>query len=234
MIEITKSTPKPTSNTANDFFNNALNFIVSKPPTLLKSLTLVNSQIREEFLRMFCQKVIFQYTLDASAPDTAPFWKTPTQILDTMRTVRLKILANPGIVEEFDPRRVTGNWELKDRVFAMVNSMTKLEDLKLSIQASGNQLWNPIWLWHYTSQAFKESNVKAFKRMSFDLEGLNMHMHEPNHLERSDDGSWEWRCAQNHFLREDCDGPQPIRKFCSALYADCVVCDPDASSNTTI
>jgi hypothetical protein len=234
MTEFTKSNPRPTTNASNGLINNAYNFIVSKPPTLLKSLTLVNSQIRDEFLKIFSQKVLFQYTLDASAPDTAPLWKTPGHILSTMRTVRLKVLANPGIAEEFDPRRVTGNWALKDRVFAMVESMTKLEDLRLSIQASGNQLWNPLWLWHYTSQAFKESNVKAFKRMSFDLEGLNMHMHEPNHLERSRRGNWEWRCAQDHFLQYDCDGPQDIRQFCSALYAECNICDPDASSSTTI
>jgi len=232
--ETFKPAAKPRGNTANKMFQSALNFIIPKPPTLLKSLTLVNSQIRQEFLAVFSQKALFKYTLDATNPDIASFWKTPDTILDCMRTVRLKVLANPGIVSEFDPRQVEGDWELKDRVFAIVDSMTRLEDLRLSIQASGNQLWNPLWLWHYTSQAFKESKVTAFKSMTFHLEGPNMHMHEPNHLERGHHGNWEWRCAQNHFLREDCAGPQNIRKFCSALYAECIVCDPDASGNFTL
>jgi hypothetical protein len=142
-----------------------------------------------------------------------------------MRVVRLKILANPGLVDEFDPRRATGSWPLRDRVFKLMQNMTNLVDLRLSIEACGNQLWNPIWLWHYTSQAFKLSNVRAFKRMSFDLEGWNMR--EPNHLERNSHGDWEWRCAANHVVLADTVGHQPVRDFCAAIYAECKICEPD-------
>lgn len=195
------------------------------PPTpAFHALTLVNHQIREEFLQIYCQVSPFRFTLDASHPDGAALWKVSQSSLSQMRSVRLKILANPGIVGDFDPRQVSGSWTLRDRVFALMASMTKVEDLRLSIQAVGNQLWNPIWLWHYTSQAFKVSEIYAFRRMSFDLEGWNMK--EPNHLERNEKGFWEWRCAGNHFVQADTDGPQLIRKFCAALYADCRICDP--------
>jgi len=190
---------------------------------IFKALTLVNHEIRAEFLQIFRQKAMFRFTLDASHPESANLWKIPLSILSSMRTVRLKILANPGLVGEFDPRRATGDWILRDRVFELMQKMTHLEDLRLSIQACGNQLWNPIWLWHYTSQAFKVSDIQAFKRMSFDLEGWNMR--EPNHLERNDRGVWEWKCAENHFVLPDTDGPQPIRSFCAAIYAECKVCE---------
>jgi len=200
------------------------------PTPVFRALTLVNHQIRGEFLQMYRQLLPFRFTLDASQADGASLWKVSPQSLALMRSVRLKILANPGIVGvgNFDPREVTGSWILRDRVFVLMECMTKLADLSLSIQASGNQLWNPLWLWHYTSQAFKVSNIHAFRRMSFEMEGWNLR--EPNHLERIN-GLWEWRCADNHLIQADTDGPQPIRKFCEALYKECQVCDMRPSTN---
>jgi hypothetical protein len=193
-----------------------------QPTPVFRALTLVNHQIREEFLQIYRKVLPFRFTLDASQTDDASLWKVSPDSLASMRSVRLNILANPGIVGEFDPREVTGSWSLRDRVFELIESMTRLEDLRLSIQACGNQLWNPIWLWHYTSQAFKVSEVHAFSRMSFDLEGWNMR--EPNHLQRIK-GVWEWRCSDNHFVQADTDGPQPIRSFCASLYAECRICE---------
>jgi hypothetical protein len=222
-FEANQQSPKSKGGTTTSRINQAIRALIPPPTPLFHAMTLVNRCVREEFLQIYYQKALFRFTLDASHADTAPFWKVPNLVLSSMRTVRLKILANPGIVGEFDPRRVTGSWNLRDRVFGLIDDMHKLEDLRLSIQACGNQLWNPIWLWHYTSQAFKVSEVKAFKRMSFDLEGWNMR--EPNHLERNEDGLWDWRCADNHFVQLDTDGPQPIRSFCAALYAECRICD---------
>lgn len=116
-------------------------------------------------------------------------------------------------------------------MLGVVEELDQLKDLKLSIQACGNQLWNPIWLWHYTSQSFKESGNKAFTRMSFDLEGWNMR--EPNHLERNHQGRWEWQCSEGHFVHDDVvKGAQPIREFCAALYAECTACN-GIETNTT-
>jgi hypothetical protein len=208
----------------------AIRALIPPPTPMYHAMTQVNRCMLEEFLQIYSQNAIFRFTLDASHAESASFWKVPDHILSSMRTVRLKVLANPGIVGEFDPRRETGSWNLRDRVFGLIDRMEKLEDLRLSIQAVGNQLWNPIWLWHYTSQAFKVSEVKAFKRMSFDLEGWNVR--EPNHLERNENGLWEWRCAENHYVLSDTDGPQPIRSFCAALYAECRICHPTEGSDT--
>jgi hypothetical protein len=196
--------------------------------SLLNSLTLVNRQVRDEFLLIFCQETTFCFTLDASNTDGDSFWKLAPNILSSIRKCRLRILATPGIVGAFDPRHVSGNWQLRDRVFSMLGRMDQLVDLQLSIQACGNQLWNPIWLWHYTSQSFKQNNMAAFSRMSFDLEGWNMR--DPNHLARRGPAwPWQWRCSAGHLVLPDPQGSQPIREFCGALYAECRVCDIPAS-----
>jgi len=101
--------------------------------------------------------------------------------------------------------------------------MKELQDMSLSIQACGNQLWNPLWLWHFTSQAFKESKVQAFRWIDFKLEGWTLR--EPNHLSRNAKGEWEWRCLENHCVQLDEVGNQPVRDFCSTLYAECRTCE---------
>jgi hypothetical protein len=195
------------------------------PYNLLKSITLVSHEIRKEFLQVYCQREAFTFTLDASHTDGDAFWKVTPQIIGKMRTCRLRILATPDIANGFDPRDVHGSWHLKDRVFALMSGMKHLKDFRLSIHACGNQLWNPIWLWHYTSQSFKESDVKVFKRMSFELEGMNMR--NPNHhLARNLEGSWEWRCAADHTVELDTVGRQDIRRFCNALCSLCPTCNP--------
>lgn len=229
--ESRSKSPKP-SVTMVSFIPKTIRSLIPPPSSLFHSLTLVNHIIRDEFVQIYCQKAVFNFTLEASDVDTDPFWRVSSHVLSQMRTVRLNILANPGTVGEFDPRRVTGSWKLRDRVFGVMRRMTNLEDLRLSIQASGNQMWNPILLWHYTSQAFKVSEVKAFKRMSFDLPGWNLR--EPNHLERNLFGGWEWRCTNNHIIQLDTDGPQPIRSFCAALYNPCRVCDPQQDEEDDI
>jgi hypothetical protein len=191
--------------------------------SLLSSLTLVNRQIHDEFLQVCCQKAMFNFTLDASHTNNDSFWKVTPSIIRRMHNCTLKVLATPGIVGAFDPRQVSGNWELQDQVFSRMAKMLRLTDLRLSIEACGNQLWNPIWLWHYTSQSFKESTNTAFNRISFDLQGWNLR--EPNHLARQGQ-AWEWRCSKDHFVLEDPQGNQPIRDFAGALYEQCPICDP--------
>jgi hypothetical protein len=105
-----------------------------------------------------------------------------------------------------------------------MESMKVLRDMSLNIQAAGNQLWNPVWLWHFTSQAFKESKVMAFKRMEFTLEGWDFR--EPNHMIRNEKGEWEWRCSQDHYMQDDISRRLAIREFCGALYDKCEVCEP--------
>jgi len=191
---------------------------------LLNNMCLVSKQFKKEYMGVYCRRATFHFTLDASiAPTERPFKISP-QTLSRVRKCALRILATPGIVGAFDPREATGDWLLRDKVFAAMDEMTALRDMTLSIQACGNQLWNPLWLWHFTSQAFKESKLKEFRRIDFTLEGWTLK--EPNHMARREDGEWEWRCAEDHMVQEDGEGQIPVRQFCSALYAECKVCSP--------
>ena len=174
---------------------------------------------------VFCRCATLHFTLDASiAPSECPF-KIPPETLSRIRKCTVRILATPGIVGTFDPREVTGDWPFRDKVFEAMQSMKSLTDMTLSIHACGNQLWNPLWLWHFTSQAFKESKVQAFRRIDFAVEVCTLP--EPNHIARRADGNWEWRCAEGHCVQEDREGQMPVRQFCVALFEKCRICDLD-------
>jgi len=165
----------------------------------------------------------FNFTLDASDTTLDRPFNIGAETLSRMRKCALRILATPGIVGAFDPREATGDWLLRDKVFEAMAQMKELQDMSLSIQACGNQLWNPLWLWHFTSQAFKASPIKAFRRIDFRLEGWTLR--EPNHLARNTKGEWEWRCSAHHCVQPDGHGEQPVRDFCAALYHECRICD---------
>ena len=197
--------------------------------SLLNSLTLVNRQIRDEFLVVFCQKTTFSFTLDASNTENDSFWKLSPRMLSSIRKCKLKLLASPGIVGAFDPRHASGRWVMRDKTILMLGKMQNLVDVQLSIQACGNQLWNPIWLWHYTSQSFKQITMAGFTRISFKLEE-EMKMREPNNLANGGTGPWHWRCSAGHRVLADPVGSQPIRQFCGALFADCNICDTQAQA----
>jgi hypothetical protein len=193
--------------------------------SLLNSLTLVNRQIHDEFLLVCCQKAMFSFTLDASHTHDDSFWKVTPSIIQKMHKCTLKILATPQIFGALDPRTVSsvrGDWVLQRRIFTRMATMLRLTDLRLSIEASGDPLWNPIWLWHYTSQSFKESTNTAFRRINFNLQAPILR--EPNHLARKGQ-TWEWRCSKDHFVLEDPQGSQPVREFAAALYEYCPICD---------
>lgn len=193
-------------------------------------MCLVSRQFRDEYMYVFCRCATFHFTLDASiTPSERPF-KIAPETLSRIRKCALRILATPGIVGAFDPREATGDWLLRDKVFEAMEDMKSLTDMTLSIQACGNQLWNPLWLWHFTSQAFKESKVQAFRRIDFTLEGWTLR--EPNHMARRADGNWEWQCAEGHCVQEDREGQMPVRQFCGALYAECRICDPGDHEKT--
>jgi hypothetical protein len=190
----------------------------------LNIMTLVSKQFRGEYMDVFSRLATFNFTLDASDTTHVRPFAISSRTLSRMRKCALKILATPGIVGAFDPREATGDWLLRDKVFDAMAEMKCLQDMTLEICAAGNQLWNPLWLWHFTSQAFKESPILAFKRIDFRLEGWTLR--EPNHLLRNANGEWEWHCSEGHCVQVDGSGQQPVREFCARLYVECRVCDP--------
>jgi len=193
---------------------------------------LVCKTIREEFLQVFCQKSPFFFALDEShTSGNGSLWKISPRVLRSIRKCRLRILATPDIVGAFDPRFVQGSWQLRDEVFALMAEMGQLQEFRLNIQACGNQMWNPLWLWHFTSQSFKESKIHAFNQITFDLKSDAVDMLEPNHLARNPDGDWEWHCAEGHYIQRDSEKTQLVRQFCNILYASCSICDGSEASD---
>jgi hypothetical protein len=166
------------------------------------------------------------------------------QPLNRNRGIPNPVVITPG---RFDPAAHAASaptWQFLHRTLKTIEAMPRLTELTVTIEAStGDQLWNPISLWHHTSQAFKQSKVTAFKRMSFGLEDWGLG-NEPNHLERhvvgeddeevvgemGEDGSgWQWRCSKGHFLRYDVAEEMPIRTFCQVVFR-CKQCDGDSDS----
>lgn len=187
----------------------------------INALPLVNKQMSQEFMAAFARKGLYKFELDASYAQSNPLWNLSAAHVGRIRYCKLVILATPRLVGGFDPRSITGPWDLQDRVFERMALMKQLKVLELSIEACGDELWNPILLWHYTSQRFKESGIKAFGKIGFDLRGWSMR--RPNYLARTGAG-WQWCCWAGHVIMEDVQGAQPVREFCEALYSDCALC----------
>ena len=119
--------------------------------------------------------------------------------------------------------------------------MPRLEGARVTVRAAGNQLWNPLWLWHYGSQAFKrlpaaaaDGKAPLLRRIDFALDAdiKGWLVQELNHLERGCErsGEWEWRCRRGHLVAADEAGAMPIRRFCTMLYRECGVCEPVAAA----
>ncbi|KAF2673125.1 hypothetical protein BT63DRAFT_421304 [Microthyrium microscopicum] len=194
------------------------------PPLSYTSLNAVSRQIREEFLHVYWQHGTLTFKLDASTFSTTPFLPLAPTVSRAIKSVHLRIFATPSLVGaegSFDPRNVSGDWALRDRVVAQLSGMRRLSDVSLTIRASGNQLWNPLWLWYHTSQRFKDSGLRTLGHMSFEMEDFTIR--EPNHMAREKGGRWEWRCREGHVVG-DAEVEQGIKPFCFSLYEDCMVC----------
>jgi hypothetical protein len=109
--------------------------------------------------------------------------------------------------------------------------MTTLKSMTLNIEACGNPLWNPLWLWYLTAQAFMESNVEALNRIEFTMKSWPG-MLPLTYLARAGQSmDWEWRCMEKGHLVEPAVKDMPIRPFCVRLYFVCHTCHPEADQN---
>ncbi|KIW05057.1 uncharacterized protein PV09_04212 [Verruconis gallopava] len=189
----------------------------------LTTMRLVSKAFGAEFFSTYLIHARPVFTLDASSPPLGDPFGIPKDYLPLVKNCTLRMIAKPGIVNAFDPRQASArDWTLRDAVFASMEQMTDLRNMTLTISACGNQLWNPVWLWHFTSQAFKESDVRAFKRIDFTMKEWNIRA--PHHLARSANGrGWEWRCERGHLVMKD-EEVQAVRAFSSSLYAKCRTC----------
>lgn len=237
---------------------------------MLPALTLASAALRAEFLHRYAARAEFRFALDAARPDAGALWALTRSSRALLRRAHVTVLVNPGSSapgpaappgapgtanpdeEErrrqqepfaFDPRSPPADaagWALPGRVHGALAQMPRLEGARVTVRAAGNQLWNPLWLWHYGSQAFKrlpastDPNAKGpmLRRIDFALDAdiKGWLVQELNHLERGDGDGWEWRCRRGHLVAADEPGAMPIRRFCTMLYRECGVCEPVAAA----
>lgn len=198
----------------------------------INNLSSVSKAFRSEFLEQYYRHSRHTFVLDASSALSDPPFRMPPQVtvdaLPTIRHCNLKLLATPGIGNAFDPREANADhWPLRDLVFASLTRMSTLRSMTLTIQACPNQMWNPVWLWHFTSQAFKKCEVAAFDRIEFNLDCLNFVQNTNCLVRKKGEGEgWSWCCCKGHWIVDDVKGVQAIRPFSGNLYRNCRVCEP--------
>ncbi|KAF2104311.1 hypothetical protein NA57DRAFT_51144 [Rhizodiscina lignyota] len=184
------------------------------------NIVFTNQQMHTEFTSVLCKKSTFKLFIEDDNHESELLWTISPAVTEAMRKCEVHIVATAGMTGCFDPRVAAADWPLRDKAFSELRKLVGLESMDLRIHARGSQIWNPIWLWHYTSQSFKVCEIKGFKEITFHLEGWSP---GENKLCRGD-GKWVWRCAKGHFVRDDTPGSMPIREFCKALYDECEEC----------
>jgi len=185
----------------------------------LNNMRLVNKQFSKEFFTTYLIHAEPIFTVESSSgAGENPFgpWQ---HSLALVKKCTLRLIAQPS---EFNPMHAKiDNWPLRDAILDNLHQMNSLRSMTLNIEACGNQLWNPVQLWYFCSQGFKKSDVTAFKKIKFTMK--NWKLNESNHMLRTADGGWEWRCVNGHFVVED-ERNIPIRSWAVRLYKPCSVC----------
>lgn len=198
------------------------------------NMTLVSKQFRSEFLTEYVSHADMAFMLDASSLNMEAPLRMKADLLRSLRRCQLKIIATPGLANAFDPRdaRVC-DWKWRDAVFLSMRQMTGLKSMSVTILASGNHLWNPIWLWNHFSACIRSSEILAFNRIDFTMKSWPT-MGKPNHMRRSAEahGGWEWHCEEGHFVVKDVREESDVRKFSNYLYARCRACEGEEQSDS--
>ncbi|KAJ9654977.1 hypothetical protein H2201_008903 [Coniosporium apollinis] len=134
--------------------------------------------------------------------------------MKSIRKCNLQIIATSRMLGGSDPRIAPTDSALRDKVARNLREMEKIRDLRLQVQAIGNPLWNPLWVWYHTAQLFKDMEEPRFQGIFFCLDSWSP---GENRLVRDKEGQWEWRCPVDHFISKDCGRKQAIREFCATL-----------------
>ncbi|KAF2843656.1 hypothetical protein M501DRAFT_994656 [Patellaria atrata CBS 101060] len=185
-------------------------------------MLLVNRQIHAEFIELLCMRKSFLLKVDKFNQNKECIWPIPSSTIAQIRKCDLKIIATSDMLEADDPRSITEDFSLRDRVCDQLARMVKLQRVNLHIHALGDPLWNPLWMWYYISLAFKDVPNIKFRAITFSLHSISP---IPNLLAKNKEGLWEWRCPFGHQIEADANRVQPIREFCSNLYKECETCD---------
>ena len=187
-------------------------------------LLLANRQIHAEYFAALGKTTTFTLTLHEYQYLNGPcLWDVPESVTVPIQRCHLRIVASPSIIG-FHDKMEEGADNLAARVKTALNtSMPNLAHLTVHIHA----LTNPLMLWFNGSQAFKVVKGLPVQRIAWSSDCKTLW---ENHIARTENGGWEWRCPKGHFVTNALVEKQPIRGFCAALYMECENC-PIISSN---
>lgn len=220
--------PKTSAKTCSPF-----RWLISRRPTMSAegAMMLLNRQISSEFVAVLCKKATFNLSFDEAHQPGSTSWAMLPAAVHHARRCNLWITATPSIMGSFGAHQMSmggsGLWILRERLLELLDSMERLEHVRVHIYARGDRLWNPLWLWHCAGQTFKGISMRQLRSITFGLEGWSP---GENHLSRNQAGQWAWECAWGHFIAGDRTDLASIRDFCAALYGRCESCESRAAA----
>ncbi|KAJ9638349.1 hypothetical protein H2201_002731 [Coniosporium apollinis] len=193
----------------------------SRVPTR-NSIMLVNRQLYDEFMTVVCRKATFNLPIDNKSDKNDRLWPLSSSTMKSIQKCNVQIVATSRMLGGRDPRIAPTDSALRDKVARNLKEMENIRDLRLQVQAIGDPLWNPLWVWYHTTQLFKDMEEPRFQGISFHLDSWSP---GENRLVRDKEGQWEWRCPADHLIIKDSGKKQAIREFCATLYAECQNCE---------
>jgi len=189
------------------------------------ALLLASRQLHDEYSAVLAKIGTFKLVINAHNYQKPAMWQVSAATFANLRHVRLELHLTPSMMGSFDPRNASQSpateWPLYLHVCRALAKMARLNSLEMYVHACGDPLWNPLWLWHYASQAFKQADVKQLRSIRFKMDGPGL---GENHIARTSGGCWEWRCRKEHPIRDESEGWLPVRELCAALYRECASC----------
>lgn len=140
---------------------------------------LANKQLYAEFTEVECKKATFHLSVTpanypksvpitptstaiTSTPDptTPSLWKIKPSTLNAIRKCDIKLVISSAMLGVPDPRNMApDSWTLAHKVRAELKHLSKVQELNMHVQAIGDPLWNPLWVWYHASQSFKNMGV---------------------------------------------------------------------------
>ncbi|KAF2727285.1 hypothetical protein EJ04DRAFT_451620 [Polyplosphaeria fusca] len=214
-------------------------------------MLLANRQCYREFMDLVCMKSTIHLTVspanyksqEAGDETEKKLWKVDPEVLRKVKKCDIKLITTSAMLGVSDPRKMSpGEWALSSQVRSELSDVNNVEELNLHVQALGDPLWNPLWVWYHASQSFKTmgsprptspSTSSEYKgrlgptlhRITFSLDIWSP---GENYLERDAEGHWQWYCMKGHCIAPDGAGVLPVREFCARLYMECRVCSPES------
>ena len=228
------------------------------------SLLATSKTLNAEVTSSYALSQVVHLSMDTARPHDGTIFSSSELLLRSIRRLSLTVVITPGMMlpgqdvaemmnGAYQSRATTTTadlrsrpkpmeWALREPMFNRLNeeNMPLLNELDITIKATGNAVANPVWLWHYVvsalvpppnpdatdSAAPAESPVlgvriepKVRTRFHFQVEQMPALM--PNLLVRHGQ-DWSFICKEGHEIIPYA-GPNDVRKFAEGLVSACDV-----------